>query len=171
MTDTLPQLIAWLTGFVGLGLFQWLNTRKANKRLAEAQADLAEAQSESAEAQADIEKWHFYKEQLDIANGRIVELLTINKDKETRFIEQTQRLRDTQQRELDANERAIQTSIKFAEANVRIADVERENGELKVRLANHECIKMNCIHRDPPNEHTKKAIEKEKRKQNKVDSK
>lgn len=135
----------------GLGLFQWLHTRKANKRLAEAQA-------ETAEAQADIEKWHFYKEQLDIANSRIVELLDINKTKEDRFIEQTQRLRDTQQRELEANERVIQTSIKVAEANARIAELERENGELKVRLANHECIKINCIQRDPPNEHTRKAL-------------
>lgn len=75
MTDIIPQIITWVTGFLGLGLLQWLNTRKANKRL--------------AEAQASQEEFHALREYNDFLQKQLTE-------KEERFIDQTARLRETQ---------------------------------------------------------------------------
>lgn len=49
------QIIAWITGLLGLASFQWWHTRKANRRLMEAQAALAEAQAEIAERKGNTE--------------------------------------------------------------------------------------------------------------------
>lgn len=158
MIEFLPQILEGVATILGLGLIQWHYNRKATKRLAEAQAELAETQN-------DAEEWHIYKEQLEaerehvrFKDERISELLKMNQEKENRFVEQTQRLRETQARELEANEARIKIAIQLAEANGRIAELERLNGILNLRLSNNECIKHGCIHRDPPNEHTKKAL-------------
>lgn len=160
MIDILPQIIEGAATILGLGLIQWHYNRKATKRLAEAQAELAETQN-------DAEEWHIYKEQLEaerehvrFKDERITELLRMNQEKENRFIEQTNRLRETQARELAANEERIKIAIQLAEANARIAELEKDNGALRLRLENNECVDHGCIHRNPPNEHTRKALAK-----------
>ncbi len=165
MTEYLPQILGFCGTILSVGLLQWYYNRKATRRLAEAQARLADAQAQLAETQNNSEEWHIYKEQLEaerehvrFKDERITELLKMNQEKENRFIEQTQRLRDTQARELEANEKLIAAKTEIAEVNAHNAELERENGELKLRLKEYECIKIDCIHRDPPNEHTKRAI-------------
>lgn len=160
MIDILPQIIEGAATILGLGLIQWHYNRKATKRLAEAQAELAETQN-------DAEEWHIYKEQLEaerehvrFKDERITELLRMNQEKENRFIEQTNRLRETQARELAANEERIKIAIQLAEANARIAELEKDNGALRLRLKNNECVEHSCINRNPPNEHTRKALAK-----------
>lgn len=165
MAEYLPQIIALVTTILSVGLIQWYYTRKANRKLAEAQARLAAAQATLAETQNDTEEWHIYKEQLEaerehvrFKDERITELLKMNQEKENRFVEQTQRLRDTQARELAANEELIKAKTEIAAANAHAAELEHENGLLRLRLKDNECIKQHCLERDPPNEHTRRAI-------------
>lgn len=164
MTTYLSEILTLVGTVVSVGLLQWHYNRKATKRLAEAQAELAETQN-------DAEEWHIYKEQLEaerehvrFKDERITELLRMNQEKETRFIEQTDRLRETQTRELAANEERIKIAIQLAEANAGIAELEKDNGALRLRLKNNECVEYGCINRNPPNEHTRKALAKLKNK-------
>lgn len=133
MTEMLYQIIAWATGFVGLGLFQWLNTRKANKRLAEAQADLTAAQADMAAAQTDTEEWGRYEKQLDQMEKHVEYLQTQLDKKEERFAEQTQLVR-RQNRDLMASERRV--------------------AELEIELAMTRCDDTECPWRKPPNAST-----------------
>lgn len=141
--DTIIALGGLLGGWETIKYF--LN-RRSNRRLAESNADKAEADADTAE-------WHLYKEQLETMNEqckfkdeRIADLLRMNAEKEDRFVEQTDRLRQTQQRELDANNRIIELTQK--------------NAALELQIKDEDCIRLGCRHRDPPNEHTKRAMKK-----------
>ncbi len=151
MAEYIPQILTFIGTILSLGNLQRHYNRKDTGR--------------QSEAQPTVEEWHIYKEQLEaerehvrFKDERITELLKMNQDKENRFVEQTARLRATQARELEVNEARIKIATQLAEANGHIAELERENGQLKLRLSNNECVTHSCIHRDPPNEHTKKAI-------------
>lgn len=143
----LPQLLA----LGGLGTWQWLYTRKVQRRLEEANAHLAEVQAQRAEVDTDSELYHRLEEQIDSLLRRI-------DSQDAKYEEQTQRLRDTQDRELAANQRAIDLGVKLAESEARVAKLEKEVGELKLKLKDFTCKKLTCIDRQPQNEYTKRAI-------------
>lgn len=150
-TSLITQLSAILALFLGDGALRWYYTRRESRKNLQNQNKAGE--------------WQIYKEQLEaerehvrFKDERIKELMEMNRQKEDRFVEQTQRLRDTQARELQANEERIKAATQMAEANARVAELERQNGELRLRLQKGECVKLGCIHRDPPNEYTRKAI-------------
>lgn len=157
-TSLITQLSAILALFLGDGALRWYYTRKESRKIMQTQNKAGE--------------WQIYKEQLEaerehvrFKDERIKELMEMNRQKEDRFVEQTQRLRDTQARELQANEERIKAATQMAEANARVAELERQNGELRLRLQKGECVKLGCIQRDPPNEYTRKAIEELKNEQ------
>lgn len=143
-----------LTGSTLLGI---LFHRSANKRIKDAEAD-------KAAAQANQEEWSLEKERLNETHETIMTLNgiiksqgeTISKNNKA-LDDKTQRLREAQDREFKANEEKAQLAAENAE-------LIRENGELKLRLQKHECIKLHCIERDPPNEHTLAAIARTKSK-------
>lgn len=159
MTETLIIQTSILAGsIVTSGIVQWLYTRKAAQR--------------TAEAEAKAKEWEIYKEQLEAErehvrykDERIAALLRAADEKEQRFVEQTQRLRETQARELAANEERIKMGIERSDALARLAEAEREIGALKLQLKDRECVKLRCIERDPPNEHTRKAIRQQQAKE------
>lgn len=134
-------------GLTGSGVLGFFLHRATNKRLAVAEAD-------KAEAQANHEEWELEKERLQETHETIMTLNgiiksqgeTISKNNKA-LDDKTARLREAQDREVKANEE----KAKLAAEN---AELIRENGELKLRLQRHECIKIHCIDRDPPNEHT-----------------
>lgn len=140
-----------LTGSTLLGL---LFHRSANKRIKEAEAD-------KLAAQANQEEWNLEHQRLEESHQTIMTLNgiiktqgeTISKNNKA-LDDKTARLREAQDREFKANEE----KARLAQEN---ADLIRENGELKLRLQKHECIKLSCVHRDPPNEHTIAARQKE----------
>lgn len=140
-----------LTGSTLLGL---LFHRSANKRIKEAEAD-------KLAAQANQEEWNLEHQRLEETHQTIMTLNgiiktqgeTISKNNKA-LDDKTTRLREAQDREFKANEEKARLSQE-------LADLIRENGELKLRLQRHECIKLSCVHRDPPNEHTIAARQKE----------
>lgn len=150
--DSIMQILGYLGAGGGVvGVLQWIYNRKTNKRLAEAQAKLAEAQAEKENATVNAEEWHMWREQceaMQTLNNQLMErngdLIRMNAEKESRFVEQTQRLRETQARELAANQKVIELT--------------QENGELKLRLSDHECVLLDCWKRQPENEHSRRAL-------------
>lgn len=140
-----------LTGSTLLGL---MFHRSANKRIKEAEAD-------KLAAQANQEEWNLEHQRLEESHQTIMTLNgiiktqgeTISKNNKA-LDDKTARLREAQDREFKANEE----KARLAQEN---ADLIREIGELKLRLQKHECIKLSCVHRDPPNEHTIAARQKE----------
>lgn len=124
---------------------------KSDRRIADAKAD-------SAEAQADTDEWHRYKEELDRYSGIIKSLQdmlqaqidrneTLMKDHaaeraelETRFNNQTDRLRDTQRLMIAASDREVEYVKRI--------------GVLELELEKKRCDDLPCPFRQPPNAHT-----------------
>lgn len=137
-------------GLTGSGVLGYFLHRTTNKRLAVAEAD-------KAEAQANHEEWELEKERLKETHDTIMTLNgiiksqgeTISKNNKA-LDDKTLRLREAQDREFKANE---EKAVLAAE----VTRLTQENGELRLRLQRHECIKIHCIDRDPPNEHTAAA--------------
>ena len=137
-------------GLTGSGVLGYFLHRTTNKRLAVAEAD-------KAEAQANHEEWELEKERLKETHDTILTLNgiiksqgeTISKNNKA-LDDKTLRLREAQDREFKANE---EKAVLAAE----VTRLTQENGELRLRLQRHECIKIHCIDRDPPNEHTAAA--------------
>ncbi len=137
-------------GLTGSGVLGYFLHRSTNKRLAVAEAD-------KAEAEANHEEWELEKDRLKESHETIMTLNgiiksqgeTISKNNKA-LDDKTARLREAQEREFKANE----ARAELAAENARLI---RENGELKLRLQRHECIKIHCLDRDPPNEHTAAA--------------
>lgn len=144
--EILLSIISGL-GLTGSGVLGYFLHRSTNKRLAVAEAD-------KAEAQANQEEWELEKDRLRETHETIMTLNGIIKSQgETissnnkALDDKTLRLREAQDREFKANEERAQ----LAAENARLI---QENGELRLRLQKHECIKLHCLDRDPPNEHT-----------------
>lgn len=144
-------------GLTGSGVLGFFLHRATNKRLAVAEAD-------KAEAEANHEEWELEKDRLKETHDTIMTLNSIIKSqgetisKNNKALDdKTLRLREAQDREFKANEE----KARLAAENAALI---RENGDLKLRLQRHECIKLHCIDRDPPNEHTYAAIARNKTK-------
>jgi flagellar motility protein MotE (MotC chaperone) len=110
------NLIALLAALGGWDAVKYLINRKSNKRLQDAQADIATAQATTDEFHSLKEYNEFLQQQLQ--------------QKEERFIDQTERLRNCQERE-------------FA--------LMQENSNLKLELATKRCEVKKCVNRQPQN--------------------
>ena len=156
--NTVEILLSVFTGLglTGSTLLGVLFHRSANKRIKEAEAD-------KAAAQANQEEWALEHQRLEETHQTIMTLNSIIKtqgetiSKNNKALDdKTARLREAQDREFKANEE----KARLAQENAALI---RENGELKLRLQKNECIKLSCIDRDPPNEHTIAARAKAKK--------
>lgn len=115
------SVISLLAALGGLEFLKWLWTRKSKARLAAAEAD-------AAELKASADEYHLLKERIDNLNEQL-------SNKEKRFDEQTQLLRQT---------------------NKDLLEQIKENGLLAAKIAALEaeramklCQVRNCIKREP----------------------
>ena len=118
LTQTLLAIIGSLGG---VELFRWLLTRRANKRQAEATADHAEIQTEEAE-------FVYLRKRIEFSEQQLA-------DKERRFAEQTEVLRQAQRELLDM-------TIAKGTAEARVAALEAERS---MKL----CERRGCAQRQP----------------------
>ena len=115
------SVVSLLAALGGLEFLKWLWTRKSKARLAAAEAD-------AAELKASADEYHLLKERIDNLNQQL-------SNKENRFDEQTQLLRQT---------------------NKELLEQIKENGLLSARIAALEaeramklCQVRNCAKREP----------------------
>lgn len=150
--DTIEIILSIISGLglTGSGVLGYVLHRSTNERLAVAEAD-------KAEAQANHEEWDLEHQRLEETHQTIMTLNGIIKEQgetisrlNTVCDDKQARLREAQDREYEANG----ARAKLSADNAQLI---RDNGELKLRLQKHECVRLDCIHRDPPNEHTKAA--------------
>lgn len=155
-TTTWWQILAAIIGALGgMECIKWLFNRRANTRVALAQAD-------KADAEANQQEWQLEQQRLEESHKTIMVLNDIIKQQSETISsnnraldDKTLRLREAQDREFKANEENAKLSAEKAALIEKI-------GKLELRLQRHECIKLNCTHRDPPNEHTHAARNKTK---------
>lgn len=117
----ITSVVSLLAALGGLEFLKWLWTRKSKARLAAAEAD-------AAELKASADEYHLLKERIDNLNEQLA-------NKEKRFDEQTQLLRQT---------------------NKELLEQIKENGLLAAKIAALEaeramklCQVRNCAKREP----------------------
>lgn len=117
----ITSVVSLLAALGGLEFLKWLWTRKSKARLASAEAD-------AAELKASADEYHLLKERIDNLNQQLA-------NKENRFDEQTQLLRQT---------------------NKELLEQIKENGLLAAKIAALEaeramklCQVRNCAKREP----------------------
>lgn len=117
----ITSVVSLLAALGGLEFLKWLWTRKSKARLAAAEAD-------AAELKASADEYHLLKERIDNLNQQLA-------NKENRFDEQTQLLRQT---------------------NKELLEQIKENGLLAAKIAALEaeramklCQVRNCAKREP----------------------
>lgn len=113
---------------------------KSNRRIANANADVAETQATTGE-------FHLLKEQIEMNQQQNLDLIKINaelveqiKEKENRFAEQTDKLRESQRNLLAATDREVEYVKRI--------------GELELELEKKRCDTLTCPFRQPPNAYT-----------------
>ena len=119
--STITTAITMITALGGLEFLKWLWTRKSKARLAAAEANAAELKAEKDE-------YYLLRERLEFMDKQMIE-------KEQRFNEQTNLLRDT---------------------NRQLLEQIKENGLLSAKIASLEaeramklCQVRNCAMREP----------------------
>lgn len=112
----LTTLVTVVSALGGWELVKWLLNRKSNQRIAEAHADLEEVT-------ANKEEFGVLKEQIEFLQRQIY-------DKETRFAEQTNLVR---------------------QQNLDIINLTKEKGALELELQKKRCEVKCCPNRQPQN--------------------
>lgn len=125
MMETTQTLIAILGAMGGWELVKWLLTRRANRKIATANADQAEIQTEEAE-------FVYLRKRIEFCEQQMAE-------KERRFADQTEVLR-TAQREL------LDMTIENGKLLAEIA-------ALKAERALKLCERRGCKQRQPQNDY------------------
>lgn len=122
MTKELITILATLlTSIGGWEAIKWLLNRKSNKRIAEAAAEKEELNNERDE-------FHFLRERLEFKDKQLME-------KEQRFAEQTDLVRNL-------NKQLLDKTIENGNLQARIASLEAER---RMKL----CEKRGCVDRQP----------------------
>lgn len=110
--------------------------------------------AKSVRRKAEFEVWENQldemKEDLTFERNRNRELMQQNIEKEERFVEQTKRLRECQEREYKANQEVVRVTKEKLE-------LVEELGHLELNYKDHKCVKLDCLHRIPENEYTRRA--------------
>ena len=118
MVTTVVTVITALGGFEGV---KWLINRKSNARMAQASA-------EASELKNDVDEFHFLRERLEFKDKEIME-------KEKRFVDQTELVRELNRKLLDA-------TIECGKKDAEIA-------ALKAERAMKLCERRGCMERQP----------------------
>lgn len=105
----------------GFEFIKWLFNRKSNSRLTQAQA-------ESAETKAEADEFHLLRERLELSDKQLL-------DKEQRFHEQTQLVRDL-------NKQLLEKTVENGQLQARISALEAERA---MKL----CERRGCSQRQP----------------------
>lgn len=122
MTKELITILATLlTSIGGWEAIKWLLNRKSNKRIAEAAAEKEELNNERDE-------FHFLRERIEFKDKQLME-------KEQRFAEQTDLVRNL-------NKQLLDKTIENGNLQARIASLEAER---RMKL----CEKRGCVDRQP----------------------
>lgn len=104
-----------------LEFVKWMFTRKSNARIVKAQADTAELKN-------DVDQFHFLRERLEFKDKELVE-------KEKRFVEQTNIVREL-------NRQLLDQTIENGKLQARISELEAER---RMKL----CERRGCMERQP----------------------
>ena len=134
-------------GLAGIGLWYY------NKKLKALEVQLAEANVNKARVEGHTDEFRLYKEQLEIANKRIVEMFRLSEedslrsqkninDWKERYDSQTERLREQQDLLLEAKGKAKEYLRRIAKLEQRIA-----------YLLTWRCHRNDCDHGIPPRGH------------------
>ena len=107
--NIIETIVTILTAMGGWEAVKYLFNRKSNARISEAEADTAE--------------FHILKEQIEFLQQQL-------KQKEERFAEQTQIVRNL---------------------NSEVIDLTKANGSLELDLQKYRCIRAKCSQREPQN--------------------
>lgn len=107
--NIIETLMTILTALGGWEFVKYLINRKSNKRISEAEADSAE--------------FHVLKEHIEFLQEQ-------NKQKEERFADQTQLVRNL---------------------NNEVLELTKKNGSLELDLQKYRCIRPKCQQREPQN--------------------
>lgn len=107
--NIIETLVTILTALGGWEFVKYLINRKSNKRISEAEADSAE--------------FHVLKEHIEFLQEQ-------NKQKEERFADQTQLVRNL---------------------NNEVLELTKKNGSLELDLQKYRCIRPKCQQREPQN--------------------
>lgn len=119
--ELITILTTLLTSIGGWEAIKWLLNRKSNKRIAEAAAEKEELNNERDE-------FHFLRERLEFKDKQLME-------KEQRFAEQTDLVRNL-------NKQLLDKTIENGNLQARIASLEAER---RMKL----CEKRGCVDRQP----------------------
>ena len=150
LSQILITIISTTTGTGGLAaVVLW----RQNKKLKTLEVQLAEANVNKARVEGHTDEWHLYKEQLDIANKRIVEMFRLSEednirsqkninDWKERYDSQTERLREQQDLLLEAKDKAKEYLRRIAKLEQRVA-----------YLLTWRCHRNDCDHGIPPRGH------------------
>ena len=118
--STVTTLLVTLGGWEAVKYF--IN-RKPNARIKEAEADIKETEADSAE-------FGLLKETIEFLQEQVKQYVQMDAEKERRFTEQTQRLRETQDREYK---------------------LMQEKAALELEVQKYRCIRPKCVDREPQN--------------------
>lgn len=125
MMETTQTLIAILGAMGGWELVKWLLTRRANRKIATANADQAEIQTEEAE-------FVYLRKRIEFCEQQMAE-------KERRFADQTEVLRQAQRELLDMT----------IENGKLLAEIAALKAERALKL----CERRGCKQRQPQNDY------------------
>lgn len=86
--NDLSQILLTIILNTGLmSIITFISYRKQNRKLKDKEVELESEKVEKARIESKSDEWHLYKEQLELANNRIKELLEVNREKESRLTE------------------------------------------------------------------------------------
>lgn len=119
--EWITTIITVVTALGGFEAVKWLINRKSNARMAQASA-------EASELQNDVDEFHFLRERLEFKDKELME-------KEKRFVEQTELVRELNRQLLDA-------TIENGKQQAKIAALEAERA---MKL----CERRGCAQRQP----------------------
>lgn len=159
LSTALIAFTSTLIGTGGVSVFFYYRQGKEKKEL---ENKLKAAELEKATIESKSQTWHLYEEQIEVLNKRIVDLLNINAQKETRNQElgdrYNQRVNEIEDRFNKQTEVLRTSNSKLNKALERINQLTYEKGKLKlvIQYLDHwKCYrafgtgKEDCKRREP----------------------
>lgn len=117
----IETIITLVGALGGMELIKWLYTRKSKAKVEEAEAEVARVR-------ADADEYHLIRERLDLLNKDMIE-------KEKRFMEQTNHVREL-------NRQLIDKEVEIGNYKAKVSELEAER---KMKL----CERRGCANRQP----------------------
>jgi hypothetical protein len=118
---TIETIVTIVSALGGFELIKWFYTRKSKAKVEEAEAEVARIK-------ADADEYHLIRERLDLLNKDMIE-------KEKRFMEQTNHVREL-------NRQLIDKEVEIGNYKAKVSELEAER---KMKL----CERRGCANRQP----------------------